>query len=195
MKDKSLVPAPDKKNPVSGRSGWEESFRKKWKDGEKDHDDSSSDEASSQSSHSNQRDRDREWAHEFKNRWTQEQDDNTADNVTPQRRNAAKPASNSNTSIIRQFWNGNVPLWKSYWLVGSLASIPIWFLISLVYTFSLGLALLTTVSFQIYLAVGIWRSSNKYEGSKVWPVLAKVGMILGCIYVLLYVFGFSFLRL
>lgn len=194
MKDKSLVPTPDKENPVSERSGWEESFRKKWEDREQDHE-GSSDETSSQSSDSNQRDRDREWAHEFKNRWTQGQDDNTADNVSPQRRNAAKPTSDSNTSLILRFWNGDVPLWKSYWLVGSLASIPIWFLINLVYAFSLGLAFLTTVSFQIYLAVGIWRSSNKYEGSQVWSVLAKVGIIFGCTIGLLYVFAFASLTL
>ena len=190
MKDKSLVPTPDKENPVSERSGWEESFRKKWKDREQDHE-SSSDETSSQSSDSNQRDRDREWAHEFKNRWTQGQDDNTADNVSPQRRNAAKPTSDSNTSLILRFWNGDVPLWKSYWLVGSLASIPIWFLINLVYVFSFGLAFAISIGFQVFLYVGIWRSSDKYEGSKIWSVLAKVAIIFGLILSLLYVFAFS----
>ena len=188
MKDKSLVPAHDKENPISERSGWEESFRKKWKDREQAHE-GSSDETSSQSSRSNQRDRDREWANDFKNRWTQEQDDDSRDDASSRRRNTAKTTPDSNTSSIGRFWNGDVPLWKSYWLVGTLGSIPIWFLINLLYAVSFELALFLSIGFQIFLSVGIWRSSDKYDGSRIWSILPKVAIIFGFLVSLLWLFA------
>ena len=37
------------------------------------------------------------------------------------------------------------------------------------------------IPFQIYTVVGIWRSSDKYKGSKIWAILAKIAIILGII--------------
>ena len=37
------------------------------------------------------------------------------------------------------------------------------------------------IPFQIYTVVGIWRSSDKYKGPKLWAILAKIAVVLGII--------------
>ena len=37
--------------------------------------------------------------------------------------------------------------------------------------------------------VGVWRSADKYQGKKIFAILAKVGMVLGVLYALVNIVG------
>ena len=93
-------------------------------------------------------------------------------------------------NYIEKFWNGDVRLVISYWVVGGLLSIPAAFV---------GV-FLSTLLFQtfddhkifyagwmIFTSVGIWRSADKYwrnpknQGKKGWAIAAKIGIGLGWI--------------
>ena len=91
----------------------------------------------------------------------------------------------------RGFWakliNGDYGLAKTYWLCGVLVGIVVNIIHSLVLT---NVADSTAVIFGIPLAlsaysvvwvIGVWRASKRYEGSKLWPILAKIAAIFGLI--------------
>tara|TARA_B100001540_G_C15775661_1_gene628538 strand:- start:1331 stop:1663 length:333 start_codon:yes stop_codon:yes gene_type:complete len=89
------------------------------------------------------------------------------------------------------FWNGNVPLWKSYWLIGELlnalmiliiVNIEIQIfqnnLISLIpfvdfNNFNL-LSKIILIFWTIFITVGIWRSAEKYKGNLIWIILTLI---------------------
>ena len=90
-------------------------------------------------------------------------------------------------NFIKKFWNGDVRLVISYWVVGGLLSIPAAFV---------GV-FLSTLLFQtfddhkifyagwmIFTSVGIWRSADKYwrnpknQGKKGWAIAAKISMVI-----------------
>ena len=89
------------------------------------------------------------------------------------------------------FWNGNVPLWKSYWLIGELlnalmiliiVNIEIQIfqnnLISLIpfvdfNNFNL-LFKIILIFWTIFITVGIWRSAEKYKGNLIWIILTLI---------------------
>ena len=86
---------------------------------------------------------------------------------------------------INQFWLGNITLWKSYWLVGVVVSFFAGFILGVVgellkapFVIVLGL-----IAWQVFVTVGIWRSSEKYKGAVFWGIAAKIMVVVGCIYV------------
>ena len=91
--------------------------------------------------------------------------------------------------LIKKIWNGELPLFKVYWIYGVLVGLIIrvivessYYFIALKYlsVFSYTLVILV-VAYQLLLSVGIWRSADAYQKNKVWPVLAKIGAVLGLI--------------
>ena len=86
------------------------------------------------------------------------------------------------------FWNGNVPLWKSYWLIGELlnalmiliiVNIEIQIfqnnLINLIpfvdfNNFNL-LSKIILIFWTIFITVGIWRSAEAYKGRVIWIII------------------------
>ena len=80
---------------------------------------------------------------------------------------------------INRFWNGDVSLPKSYWLIGWLLAFPIIFnslTIMADINFYFGAALL--VIWIGFSTVGIWRASDKYEGKKAWAVCTKIWLCM-----------------
>jgi len=88
--------------------------------------------------------------------------------------------------IIKEFWNGNILLWKSYWLVGELLNA---IFILLIFNFEIYifknnqftnfLPFLDFSNFSIFsksilliwtvfITVGIWKSAEKYKGNMIW---------------------------
>jgi len=76
-------------------------------------------------------------------------------------------------NIISQYWNGEIPLVKSFWIVAvvllSIVSIPSYIIYDqAISRMSDGMAILILVwtvffyLFLIYTYVGLWRSSSKY---------------------------------
>ena len=87
-------------------------------------------------------------------------------------------------NYFNKFWDGELSLPVSFWLFG------------LVYAFFVALIIIVTAELMgfpestlgililpwtIFWAVGCWRSCFNYKGSKVWPILAKISIVLGLI--------------
>ena len=94
----------------------------------------------------------------------------------------AKRKISKNENFFVRFWKGDLSLPMSYWGVGVGINIVIGLLIGLF----VGAAGMSEdaiwgyiIPFQIYTVVGIWRSANKYNGTKYWAILAKVAVVLG----------------
>ena len=94
----------------------------------------------------------------------------------------AKKKISKNENFFVRFWNGDLSLPMSYWGVG----VGIGIVIGLLIGIFIGAAGMSEdaiwgflIPFQIYTVVGIWRSANKYDGTKYWAILAKVAVVLG----------------
>ena len=89
---------------------------------------------------------------------------------------------NNKTNLFINFWNGDIALVKSYWLVGVVCGAIVGFLSGMI-ILALGLHFDAVwgllIPWFIYSTVGIWRSSNKYKGPTHWAILAKVFVVLG----------------
>lgn len=90
----------------------------------------------------------------------------------------------SNQNFFIKFWNGDLSLPMSYWLVGIVFGI----ILGLVIGLFVGISGMPEIAINIilipwyvYTAVGIWRSSDKYKGKKFWAILAKIAIVLGVI--------------
>ena len=92
----------------------------------------------------------------------------------------SKKADNAN--FFAKFWNGDLSLPMSYWLVGVVFSVVVGFVIGAI-VIAAGLHEDAMFGFlipwYIYTTVGIWRSSDKYKGPKFWAILAKIAIIFG----------------
>jgi len=97
-------------------------------------------------------------------------------------------------SIIIKFWNGEITLWKSYW-ISQLLYIPLGLTLGFIAR-ELDLPLLVfEIVFILYaylVLVGVWRSSKKYQGYLINSVLAKISVVIGFLRLLLVPFGFGF---
>ncbi len=95
-------------------------------------------------------------------------------------------------SILRSFWNGEISLWKSYWLIGELLNALVLLIIFNFEIYLFGnnkflefLPLLsyseltifskfTILIWSIYITVGIWRSAENYKGNIIWIFLSLI---------------------
>ena len=102
-----------------------------------------------------------------------------------------------NKNIISQYWNGEIPLVKSFWIVAvvllSIVSIPSYIIDDqAISRMSDGMAILILVwtvffyLFLIYTYVGLWRSSSKYiaeriksKRSALWGYTAYTVIVVG----------------
>jgi len=103
-----------------------------------------------------------------------------------------------NTSKIKDFFEGKVKLWKSYWLVGELLNgIVLLIIFNLeIYFFNtnssvsqipfLNFTNLNLISkfvifvWTIFISIGIWRSAENYKGNVFWIVLTFVIVSYRC---------------
>ena len=94
----------------------------------------------------------------------------------------ARSKNSNNKNFFIKFWNGDLSLPMSYWLVGVLFSAVVGFIIG-IFVISTGLQPDAIFGFlipwYIYTTVGIWRSSDRYKGPKFWSILAKIAVVLG----------------
>ena len=83
-----------------------------------------------------------------------------------------------------RFWNGDLSLPMSYWGVGVGIGIIFGFLVG-AFTIAVGMSEDAMggffIPFQIYTVVGIWRSADKYRGTKFWAILAKIAVVFGIV--------------
>ena len=102
-------------------------------------------------------------------------------------------------NYVKKFWNGDVRLVISYWVVGGLLSFPVGLVLAFLsmavspHDDGFGLYKLFYVGWMVFLSVGVWRSSDKYwrnpknQGRKGWAIAAKIGIMLGWVHLLQYI--------
>ena len=96
----------------------------------------------------------------------------------------AKRKISKNKNFFVRFWNGDLSLPMSYWGVGVGIGIIFGFLVG-AFTIAVGMSEDAMwgffIPFQIYTVVGIWRSADKYRGTKFWAILAKIAVVFGIV--------------
>ena len=103
-----------------------------------------------------------------------------------------------NKHIVSDFFNGEIKLWKSYWLVGELLNgLVLLIIFNLeIYLFNTNssvsqipflnfsnLTILSKIiifSWTIFISIGIWRSAENYKGSIIWIILTFIIVSYRC---------------
>ena len=103
-----------------------------------------------------------------------------------------------NKHIVSDFFNGEIKLWKSYWLVGELLNglvlliifnLEIYFFntnssVSQIPFFNFSnLTILSKIiifSWTIFISIGIWKSAENYKGSIIWIILTFIIVAYRC---------------
>ena len=101
-------------------------------------------------------------------------------------------------NVVKDFFEGKVKLWKSYWLVGEILNgIVLIIIFNLeVYFFNsnstvsqipfLDFSNFTLLSkviiflWTIFISVGIWRSAENYKGNIIWIILTFIVIAYRC---------------
>ena len=102
------------------------------------------------------------------------------------------------TNLIKDFFDGEIKLWKSYWLVGELLNgLVLLIIFNLeIYFFNtsssvaqipfLNFSNLTILSkiiiffWTIFISIGIWRSAENYKGNIFWIILTFIIVAYRC---------------
>ena len=100
--------------------------------------------------------------------------------------------------VVRDFFEGKVKLWKSYWLVGELLNGLVLLVIFNLEIYLLNndksvnqipfldftnLALISKIFifiWTIFISIGIWRAAENYKGSIIWIVLTFIIVAYRC---------------
>ena len=100
--------------------------------------------------------------------------------------------------IVSDFFNGEVKLWKSYWLVGELLNgLVLLIIFNLeIYFFNTNssvsqipflnfsnltiLSKIIILSWTIFISIGIWRSAENYKGNIIWIILTFIIVAYRC---------------
>ena len=93
-------------------------------------------------------------------------------------------------NVISRFLNGDVSLPKSYWLVAVLLGVPITIVVFWLASVQPILGAAVFVIWVGFCIVGVWRSSNKYTGKKVWVILTKVALVYSALQTIGIIYGF-----
>ena len=87
-----------------------------------------------------------------------------------------------NKGFFSKLTGGEFGLAKTYWLygvlVGVVANVSTSFITSI---YGLVVTMVVYTAYEIPVLIGIWRASDKYQGSNSWVVLAKIAVIIGVI--------------
>ena len=83
--------------------------------------------------------------------------------------------------MIAKLWRGDYGLAKTFWLWGVLVTI----ILQLLLKYLSGVAAITmsllALIYAVLWSVSMWRAANKYTGRRLWPILAKVVVILNIV--------------
>ena len=86
-----------------------------------------------------------------------------------------------NKNYFQKFWNGELSLPQSYWVVGTLIGTAVSLLIMFI-VISIGaneaLLFVLLIPWYVFVWGGVWRSADKYKGPKGWAILAKISLVL-----------------
>lgn len=92
--------------------------------------------------------------------------------------------------LVRALWRGEISLAKTYWIYGVCINVLLFISVSYILSneqlFStppgklvFWIFIVFSLVYTPFILICIWRSANKYTGSKAWSILAKIMVILG----------------
>jgi peptidoglycan biosynthesis protein MviN/MurJ (putative lipid II flippase) len=82
--------------------------------------------------------------------------------------------------------SGDFGLPKTYWLYGVVVGIVINIVIQIVPSIgAIAVVLALATVYQVMVLLGVWRAATRYQGRKVWAILAKIATVLGWMGVLI----------
>ena len=103
-----------------------------------------------------------------------------------------------NSILIKNFFDGKIKLWKSFWLVGELLNgLVLLIIFNLeIYFFNTNssvsqipfldfsnlsiLSKITIFIWTIFISIGIWKSAENYKGSIFWIILTFIVVVYRC---------------
>lgn len=95
---------------------------------------------------------------------------------------AVNGTAGSERGFFGKLANGDFGLAKTYWLYGVLVGIVVNIISNAVTSVGgVVILILAYTAYEIPVIMGTWRAANKYQGSKIWAVLAKIAVVLGAI--------------
>tara|TARA_B100001057_G_scaffold199978_1_gene200668 strand:- start:142 stop:486 length:345 start_codon:yes stop_codon:yes gene_type:complete len=112
-----------------------------------------------------------------------------------------------NTILIKNFFEGRIKLWKSYWLAGELLNGLILLIIFNleIYFFNTNssvsqipflnfsnlsfISKIIIFSWTLFISIGIWRAAENYKGNIIWIILTFIIVAYRC-YALRLIFFF-----
>lgn len=98
---------------------------------------------------------------------------------------AANDTTRTEKGFFGKLANGDFGLAKTYWLYGVLAGGVLVGVVGNIFSnvvTSIGglvIFMLASTAYEIPVFLGTWRAANKYQGPKIWAVLAKIAVVLG----------------
>lgn len=100
----------------------------------------------------------------------------------PNPENTESQQVSSENGLFSKLINGDLGLAKTYWLYGVLVGLFVNLIAGAITSTSfLIILVIIYTAYEIPVLIGIWRAAGKYQGLKVWAVLAKIAVILGAI--------------
>lgn len=90
--------------------------------------------------------------------------------------------------FFRRAWRGEVALWLSYWVLGVGGNMSFAVLLAALYG-SVGegalvwlwLIYLVSTAWFVFIFAAIWRAGRRYPGRRLWPLLARLGVLAGVV--------------
>ena len=91
----------------------------------------------------------------------------------------------NNIGFFKKLVSGDFGLAKTYWMYSVLAGfIANIFIKNVQSDIAVAMILLLHGIYQAVVLIGTWKASNKYNGKKIWAILAKIAVVLGGILLL-----------
>lgn len=92
--------------------------------------------------------------------------------------------------FFKKIWNGELPLYVTFWIFGVIISLIIkslliyinqyYLLIYIKYgNYPFYFLMVLSLSYSVFIWISIWRCANKYRGSQIWAAGAKLMVIIG----------------
>ncbi len=84
---------------------------------------------------------------------------------------------------IIQLYRGDLPLYKTYWVyyffMNIVISIPVFVIVRFTnFVYTLTIILLIKFIYYFISCIGVWKSSQKYQGNKVFSFLARFAVVI-----------------
>lgn len=83
--------------------------------------------------------------------------------------------------MIAKLWRGDYGLAKTFWLWGVLVTVVLQLLLNYLTGGAALVISLLALIYAVLWSVSVWRAANKYPGRRLWPILAKLLVILNIV--------------